>query len=124
VYVVMLWEFKWGLNRYLYEETDLTEARSRSLADVISYNIKHPVPESYNQIHLLRSELTNGLENKLYLEYRAQNQIAGRRYLNSIMKTYNLDAIATPSENELWSPFSPSFTVAAISGYPVINVGV
>jgi len=120
----MLHEFKWGLNRYLDQDMDLAQARSRSLGDVINYNIKHPVPEGYNQVTLLRSELTNGLGNKTYLGYREQNQNAARRYLNSLMKNYNLDAIATPSENEDSSSFPASYSTAAIAGYPIINVGV
>lgn len=112
--------------------TNQDHGKIKSLKDVIQYNLDHPDPEGYNQEILLQAEKTDGLENKTYIEARESVHAASKKVLDSILVTYDLDAVLVPSEarfesildNELTGGYSGVLgqSLACIAGYPSMNV--
>lgn len=106
--------------------------RIECLKDIIQFNIDNPVPEGYNQELLVMSEATDGLQNTTYIEARDSNRRAARDLLDSVLMQHKLDAVVTPSDSRYEAIIDPNlqdspiigYSVAAIAGYPSVNVSV
>lgn len=142
-YIMLLHDLKHDFNEYLNNDVihpTSSEAYNMfpirptitSLKDVIQYNEEHPIPEGYNQEHLVAAEATDGLLNETYIEARDSNRAFSKELLDSIFETYNLDAIVTPSDSrtqgvlekslEDFPPFG--FSMACFAGYPSVQVSL
>lgn len=119
----------------LHNQTTDPSSPSRKitcLKDVIKFNDEHPSEEGYNQELLIKSEATDGIENKTYLEAKEANRNAAKAVLDWVIEKYNLDAVVTPSETRLDGIFDEDLkntsmnklSIAAIAGYPSINVSI
>lgn len=101
-----------------------------SLKDVIQFNEEHPTPEGYNQELLVMSEATDGIRNETYVQARDGNRDAAKQALDSVLVNYNLDAVVAPSDSryesildeQLKDSTITAYSLAAIAGYPSINV--
>lgn len=141
--IVLTHDFKHEFNEYLNNEvigpfpipglhTNTSFRRIKSLKDVIQFNIDNPSPEGYNQVLLEMSEATDGLQNSTYIEARDSNRKAASDLLDYVLTRYNVHAVVTPSDNwfhdilDLRLENAPvvGFSVAAIAGYPSLNVSI
>ncbi|XP_047050474.1 probable amidase At4g34880 isoform X2 [Lolium rigidum] len=106
-------EFKLSLNAYL---SDLTYSPVRSLAEVIAFNIAHPVEEKLEevgQLIFLVAENTTGIGATEKAAIRQLKKLSTDG-LEKLMKEHKLDAVVTP--NDFLS------RVLAIGGMPGITV--
>jgi len=128
--VVLLYEFKAGLNAYLRE---LTNAAVHTLADIIEFNTTHAKEELpyFGQELLLMTQETTSLDDPRYLEALAENRHLSRAEgIDAVMNTYNLDALVIPSGIPPWRidlvngdhSMGGSSQPAALAGYPSISV--
>ncbi len=128
--VLLLHEFKAGLNTYLSE---LTNTRIRTLADIIEFNTVHAEEELpyFGQELLLMTQETTSLVDPLYLDALAENQRLSREEgIDAVMDTYHLDALVMPSGSPPWRidlingdhSTGSSSQPAALAGYPAISV--
>jgi len=128
--VLLLHEFKVGLNAYLSE---LTNTRIRTLADIIEFNTAHAEEELpyFGQELLLMTQETTSLVDPRYLDALAENQRLSREEgIDAVMDTYHLDALVMPSGSPPWRidlingdhSTGSSSQPAALAGYPAINV--
>jgi amidase len=129
-YLVLLYEFKDGIARYLATRKDCPH---KSLADLIAYNEKHSEKEltHFGQEIFLRSEQCGSLNDKTYIEALEKCRLLSRAEgIDAVMDEHKLDAIVGPSGGPahrtdlLWGnrDTGSSSTPAAVSGYPNITV--
>ncbi len=129
-FMVMLFEFKDGLNRYLTGvDKDLPV---HSLAELIAFNEKDPVElGSWDQKLLEMAQEKGDLDSPEYLEALEKILIGARQEgIDRVMDEYNLDAIIAPTGSPAWKTdpvngdhfLGGSSSPAAISGYPNITV--
>jgi amidase len=127
-YVVLLFEFKDGLNRYLAK----ANAGVKTLADVIAFNKKNEnkAMPFFKQETLERSEKTGDLASKEYLDALAKSTSA-KKVIDDLMKENKLDAIAATSigpanlTDLVNGDYGTGFYFcppAAMAGYPHITV--
>jgi amidase len=127
-YVVLLHEFKDGLNRYL----SMANANVKSLADVIAFNNKNEsrVMPYFKQETLIRSEERGGLDSNEYLD-ALKTSLSARKIIDDMMNEQKLDAIAATSigpancTDLVNGDYSTGFYFcppAAMAGYPHISV--
>lgn len=127
-YLVLLYEFKDGLNRYL----STANANVKSLADVIAFNLKNEskVMPYFKQETLVRSEEKGGLDSKEYLDALKKSR-SSQKIIDDMMKEQNLNAIAGTSigpancTDLINGDYSTGFYFcppAATAGYPHISV--
>jgi amidase len=127
-YVVLLYEFKDGLNRYL----SAANANVKSLADVIAFNIKNEskVMPYFKQETLVRSEEKGDLESGEYVNALTKS-LSSRKIIDDMMRDQNLNAIAGTSigpancTDLVNGDYSTGFYFcppAATAGYPHISV--
>jgi amidase len=130
--IVMLTEFKVGLNAYL---SGLEErAPVRNLAEVIAFNEKHAgkVMPYFQQEILLQAEETGGLDDRVYQTALAVSRRLTRdNGIDQVMTENNLDALVAPTASAPWAidlvngdnrGGGGSSSLAAVSGYPSITV--
>lgn len=130
--VVMLTEFKHGLNAYLSALGP--EARARSLADVIAFNERHAerTMPYFGQELLLMAEETGGLEDRAYRTALATSRRMTREDgIDKLLGEHQLDALVAPTASAPWAidlvngdnrGGGGSSSPAAIAGYPSITV--
>lgn len=130
--IVMLTEFKVGLNAYL--ATLGPETPVRSLADVIAFNENHAdkVMPFFGQELLLQAEETGGLEDRVYRTALAvSRKLTRENGIDRLLTAHNLDALVAPTASAPWAidlvngdnrGTGGSSSLAAISGYPSITV--
>jgi len=121
--IVLLHEFKYGINKYLMTEVvrdHQTKESVSSLADIIKYNIEHGLVVPFNQKTLELSENTDGIHNKTYLSALKDNKKGVSAYLDQLMDHYGLDMIVGPADPDL--NLAHVCSLAAISGYPSLTV--
>jgi amidase len=127
-YVVLLYEFKDGLNRYLAN----ANAGVKTLADVIAFNKKNESKAMpfFKQETLERSEKMGDLGSKGYLD-AVSKSTGSRKIIDDLMKEYSLDAIAGTSigpanlTDLVMGDYGTGFYFcppAAMAGYPHITV--
>ncbi|HKO82425.1 MAG TPA: amidase, partial [Chitinophagaceae bacterium] len=93
-YLVLLYEFKDGLNKYLAT----ANAKVKTLADIIAFNKNNEakVMPYFKQETLERSEAKAGLETKEYID-ALKISLSTRKIIDDIMTENKLDAIAATS---------------------------
>lgn len=131
-YAVLLTEFKAGLNAYL--ATTPPQVKTRSLADLITYNAANASTEMplFGQDIFDRSQETKGLEDEEYLKARAKaKRMAGPEGLDRLLADNQVEALVAPT-------LGPAFLIdtvngdqiggsgpgglAAVAGYPHLTV--
>jgi amidase len=129
-FIVLQYEFKDGLNRYLAGVSDA--GLPKSLADVIAFNKQHAdtAMPYFQQETLETSQAVGGLDSK---EYKAalRRSTSARGYIDRLMKEHQLDAVCSPTnglaccidliDGDYDTGFSFS-SPAAMAGYPHITV--
>lgn len=136
-YLVMLYEFKEGLNRYLQSRVAWPGCETtavRTLADVIAYNREHPNPGfDFDQGILERAEQTTSADRTRYQRARTWCRThAGPLGIDAALQTYQVDAIIVPSGSPAWkidhingdsyAGNGDSTGMAACAGYPLISI--
>ena len=127
-YLVLVYEFKDGLNKYLAT----ANARVKTLADVIAFNKKNEtkVMPYFKQETLERSEAKTGLESKEYID-SLKISLGTRKIIDDMMSEHKLDAIAATSIGPancidlVNGDYGTGFYFcppAAMAGYPHITV--
>src|SRR5580692_7922918 len=129
-FVVLQYEFKDGLNRYLAGVSDA--GLPKSLADVIAFNKQHAdtAMPYFQQETLETSQAVGGLDSK---EYKAalRRSTSARGYIDRLMKEHQLDAVCSPTNglacciDLINGDYDTGFSFsspAAMAGYPHITV--
>lgn len=129
-FLVMLYEYKDGLNNYFASLGP--NAPVKSLTDVIEFNKKDSIELSFYDQHLMLMAQEKGdLESPEYKEALEQMLKATREDgIDKVMDEHNLDAIMGPTGSPAWLTdhtngdhyMLSSSSPAAISGYPNITV--
>lgn len=129
-FLVLLYQFKDGLNRYLQSLGD--NAPVRDLADLIQQTFSDPVEMQYFDHSLLSSaHATDGLNAEDYrVALERIVRISREEGIDRVMDLHDLDAIVAPSGGPAWKTDlinGDNFRVsssspAAIAGYPNISV--
>jgi len=128
--IVMLVEFKAGLNAYL---RDHPTAPVRSLDDVIAFNARHSrlVMPYFRQERLEQSQQHPGLDDEAYLEARATClRLARTEGIDRALYEHALDALVAPTRAPAWTidliagdrRIPGCSTHAAVAGYPHVSV--
>jgi amidase len=129
--VVLLAEFKDGLNDYL--ATTPPSVKTRTLADVIAFNQANPRELAlFGQDLFEKAEATKGLDEPGYREARAAGlNYAGPNGIDRLLKRHRLDALIGPTMPAAWKidavhgdqyPGGGGGYLAAIAGYPHLTV--
>ena len=128
---VLLSELKADLNAYL--ATTPASVTSRSLADVIAFNTAHAVRVLglFGQDTFIKAEATKGLDEKVYIDARAQSLKLARDALDTMLAKANVAALVGITASPAWpidaalgdqSPGGGAGGLAAVSGYPHLTV--
>ena len=128
--VVLLYELKTDLNRYLAERTT---APVRSLAEVIAFNEKNRDKEMpyFGQDLFEKAQTYGDLTSKAYLDALAADQRLSRTEgIDAVMDKFKLDAIMAPTGSAAWTTdlvngdhaLGGSSNASAVAGYPDITV--
>jgi amidase len=129
--LVLLYEFKAGLNEYLAALGP--EAPVHSLRELIAFNERHWREEMpyFGQDLFIRAEKTGPLSTP---EYRSalelDHRTAGTDGIDAVMDKYRLDALVAPTAGPSWTTdlvngdhdTGGSSSPAAVAGYPHITV--
>lgn len=134
-FVVLQYEFKDGLNKYLAAAASAAGASAglpKNLADIIAFNKQHAdtAMPYFQQETLESSEAMGGLDSK---EYKAalRRSTSARGYIDRMMKDQQLDAICSPTNglacciDLINGDYDTGFSFsspAAMAGYPHITV--
>ncbi|MDX2427732.1 MAG: amidase [Xanthomonadales bacterium] len=127
--VVLYYEFKADLNRYLEQ----SGAPLKSLADIIAFNESNAktVMPFFGQERMLKAQAQGPLTDPEYLEALAQSKKISQDAINNVLKTHNLDALIAPTRGPAWMTDSvsgdhssgiSSSSLAAVSGYASITL--
>jgi amidase len=128
--LLMLYEFKAGVNDYLRTRTGLGVT---SLTDLIAFNQEHEREEMpfFRQELWEQSEAKGSLDQPEYLEARASGlKLAREAGLDHVLAEHDLDAIVAPTRGPAWTidllngdrGVGASSGVAAVAGYPLVTV--
>ena len=129
--IVMLTEFKVGLNAYL--ATLDPDTAIRSLADLIAFNEAHAAETMayFGQEQLIRAEATDGIEAAVYREALATcRRLTREDGIDKVMSEHDLHALVAPTTSAPWAidwvngdhRLGGSACQAAVSGYASITV--
>ena len=129
--IVLLFELKANLNRYLAERA-MNEG-PRSLTDVIKFNEEHRATEMpyFGQDRFLEADAKGPLTTRVYLDALAKNHtLAREKGIDAAMKKFKLDALIAPSRVPAWltdlingdRSSNSCTTLPAVAGYPHITV--
>jgi amidase len=129
--LVLLYEFKADLNRYLAELGP--GAPIHSLKDAIDWNEKNRDREMpyFGQELLLMAEKKGPLSSDEYTKALAKNhELSRQKGIDATLSQHKLDAIVAPTQGPAWlidpvngdSFGGSSTTPAAVAGYPSITV--
>jgi amidase len=128
---VLLWEFKADLNKYLSE---LENSSVRNLEEIIRFNVQHAEQELkyFDQNLFLRAQETTTLDDPEYQAALAENHLLSQKEgIDAVMGAYNLDTLVMPTNSPAWCIDlvngdhildGGSSQIAALAGYPAINV--
>lgn len=130
-YIVLLTEFKVGLNAYLASHA--TAGQPATLAELIAFNDDNAstVMAHFGQEIFELAEATAGLDDAVYLDAKAQALLAaGEQGIAAVMAAEALDALLAPTTGPAWvtnyttgDDFSGiTSTHAAVAGYPHLTV--
>lgn len=129
--IVLLFELKADLNRYLAER--VLKDGPRTLADVIKFNEANRATEMpyFGQDRFLEAEAKGPLTTKVYQDALTKNhQLAREQGIDAAMKKHKLDALIAPSRIPAWltdlingdRSSGSCTTLPAVAGYPHITV--
>lgn len=132
--LIMTTEFKVGINNYLSSTS--TEVKTRSLKDLISFNLANATQEMplFNQEIFEKSLATKGLEDPDYQKALTKIRQASREQgIDHLLKKYNVSALVSPSRPPAFLidvAFGDNYEsrnigfdwLSAIAGYPLITV--
>ncbi|HLK56280.1 MAG TPA: amidase [Chthonomonadaceae bacterium] len=129
--IVLLYEFKADLNRYLSGLGP--NARVHSLQEVIAFNDQEKAAEMpfFGQEHMLKAEELGPLTTPAYKKALARcGKLSRAQGIDAVMNEHQLDALFAPTQGPVWmidlangdSGGGSSTTPAAVSGYPSITV--
>ena len=113
-FLVLLYEFKTDLNKYLAER----KSKYKTLADLIKFNEENKDREMplFGQEIFEQSQAKGDLTDKAYLDALQKIKRAAREEgIDAVIAKDNLDAIVAPAVGATWS-------IAAVAGYPFITV--
>ena len=128
--VVLLYEFKDGLNRYLAGRPGAPQ----TLAEVIAFNERERARELpyFGQELFLQAEAKGPLTDKAYRHARDVSlAAAGRDGIDAVLRKYKLDALIAPTVGPAWTTDlingdhflgGDASSAPAIAGYPHITV--
>ncbi|MGH9311803.1 MAG: amidase [Vicinamibacterales bacterium] len=128
--LVLLYEFKAGLNAYLATRRDVPV---RTLKDLIAFNERERAREMpfFGQELFTMAEKKGPLTDKAYVNALARNRRLSRRLgIDAVVIKHRLDAIVMPTLNPAWTTdlvngdhfLGGSSTPAAVAGYPSVTV--
>jgi amidase len=128
--LVLLYELKADLNRYLASRND---PEAKTLADVIAFNEKNKAREMpyFGQDLFQKAQAKGPLSDKDYTVALAANQALSRQHgIDGVMDKFHLDALIAPSGAPAWvtdlangdHDVGGSSNAAAVAGYPNITV--
>ncbi|HEV8142808.1 MAG TPA: amidase [Methylomirabilota bacterium] len=127
--IVLLYEFKAGVNAYLAE---VTGARVKTLEEVIAFNRRDAganLPFMGQEL-LERAQAKGGLTDKEYLDALEKCRTLGRDSFDAALNDNTLDALVAPTTTPAW-PYDvvngdqfrgSSAKSAALGGYPLVSV--
>lgn len=129
--IVLLTEFKVGLNAYLASLRP--DARISTLADLIAFNEAHAerVMPHFGQETLIKAEATGGLRDKGYLDAAATcHRLTREDGIDRIMREHDLQALIAPTACAAWAidwvngdnVLGGSACQAAVAGYANVTV--
>ena len=127
--IVLLHEFKAGLQRYL----TLHKAPLRSLDQVIAWNRDHADKEllPFGQDLMEAAAAAGGLGSPEYIAARsAARRLAGPEGIDAALRAQQLDALIAPTTGVAWPIRAgtgddfpgESYSAAAVAGYPSLSV--
>jgi amidase len=131
-FIVLLTEFKAGLNAYLASSP--APIPVRSLKEVIAFNALHRAQEMplFGQDIFDQAQATKGLADPAYRKAReASFQAAGPNGIDRLLKEHKLDALVGPTMPPAWkidavngdqSSGGGAGSLAAVAGYPHLTV--
>ncbi|HUY08955.1 MAG TPA: amidase [Candidatus Dormibacteraeota bacterium] len=133
--LVLLHEFKVGVERYLRGRISPTGTGPRSLSDLVAFNQIHPDRELawFGQDIFVEAEATAGLEVPMYRRARARGLHRARTMgIDATLAEHNVVALLAPTLGPAWCidlvngdpPHRNGFKAAAIAGYPAITIPV
>lgn len=128
-FTLLLYEFKDGINKYLSQ----SNLPYKTLNDLIEYNKKNKdkVMPIFQQEIFDMAEATGTLSDTTYLNAKQRLMDHTRGAIDQVHTAYQIDALVGPTTGPAWDidhingdKFNgpSSYGVAAISGYPHINV--
>jgi amidase len=128
---VLLTELKSDLNAYL--ATTPASVTTRTLADVITFNVTHADRELglFGQELFVRAEATNGTADPAYLAARALSlKLAGAEGIDKMLADTKVDALVAPTAGPAWvidtvngdNSAGQTSTLPAVAGYPHLTV--
>ncbi len=127
---VMLFEYKYGLNKYFASLGP--DAPIKSLEELIAFNKSDSISlRYYNQAYLEMAQEKAGLDSQEYLDaLEAMHRGARENGIDKVMDEHNLDAIIAPTGSPAWKTDwvnGDSFQLgssspAAHAGYPNITL--
>jgi amidase len=131
--LVLLYEFKAGINAYLASLG--ADVPCRSLKDLIDFNAANAREELlyFGQELFEAAENKGSLDEKEYRQARAANvRLSRTEGLDAVFDKYRLDAIVSPTMPPAWlidlvngdPAVGTSSSPAAVSGYPSITVPI
>ena len=129
--LVLLYEFKADLNKYLASLSG--ELPARTLKDLIGFNQHNKEKEMpyFGQDLFEKAEAKGDLSSKEYVEALAKNhQLTRTEGIDATMDKFHLDALVAPTGGPAWlidlangdHSTGGSSNAAAVAGYPNINV--
>ncbi len=126
--LVLLYEFKAGLERYFATY----HAPLRSLSELIAFNQANRGQElgHFGQSLLEEANATPGLSDPAYIRARSDaRRLAGPEGIDAALAAQRLDALVAPTTGTAWPLRSrgddfpgESYSVAAVAGYPSLTV--
>lgn len=131
-YQVLLYEFKFGLNRYL----SARGGQYLSLSDLIAFNEANAAQEMphFGQEIFIDAQTRGDLSSPAYLEALRFSKMTSQGIIDELIRSDGLDALLAPSNGPGWpidlengdNPGAVNYVsssgLAAISGYPSITV--
>ncbi len=128
---VLHFELKADLNAYL-ASTDPEQVRTRTLADVITFNIATPREMAlFGQETFIKAEATRGLDDPEYIAARETSlRLAGVEGIDRMLTQNSVVALVAPTVGPAWSIdlvngdhyLGAASTLPAVAGYPHLTV--
>jgi amidase len=127
---ILLTEFKAGINAYL--ATTPSAVQSRTLADLIQFNLREPRELAhFGQELFEQSQTTRGLDDAEYRRQLARaRSLAGALGIDRLLREHGVRALLAPTTGAAWSidlvhgdrGVGSASLLAAVSGYPHLTV--